>query len=359
MATSNPCCDITFTCVQCPIITGPDCVPPNNMMPGQLWYNPCTCTYYFECGNGFDEDNNCETLTPLNFKPGAGIQYSGDCENGHFISVKIEPEVGLGFTGYGELTINCADLIDHCQLWSRSNLLFNAEDFALVCDLNGVCTLMLNPETPNVRSRNAGELASAGVCLAVSPNAFVGIVPGAGNAMIQLRDKTWVFGGASSVVGGAASYLTETFTNQWSTPALLEVDLICQSNFLASLGNARVYDVQMAFIHGITDVLAVTPPTFGGGNDPALPNWGYTQLSAGTPHFDPTPPPGGNVANGQYSAQTTVCKYTRVLQPNETVTLYYQWWAVFNEIYVGACDTYTIHGGMATASKMTRNVIPL
>lgn len=357
MATSNPCCDITFTCVQCPIITGPDCVPPNNMMPGQLWYNPCTCTYYFECANGYEEDNNCETLTPLNFKPGAGIQYSGDCANGHFISVKIEPDVGLGFTANGELTIVCADLIDHCQLWSRTNLLFNQEDFQLNCDVNGICTLRLNPETPNVRSRNAGELASAGVCLSVSPTDFVGGIPGAENAMLQLRDLTWLFGNGTMAPGPTGAHLTETFTNNWSTPALLEVDLICQDNFLALLDNVRVYDVQMAFIHGITETLAVQPPTFGAGNDPARPNWAFNQISSGTPWFNPVPADPVNA--GTYSPQTVVCKFTKVLAPGQTVTLYYQWWAVFSELYAAAADTYVIHGGMATASKMSRNVIPL
>jgi hypothetical protein len=66
---------------------------------------------------------------------------SGDCENGHFISVRIEPETGLGFTSEGNLTIDCVDLIDHCQLWSRGNLLFDATQFALDCDVNGVCTV--------------------------------------------------------------------------------------------------------------------------------------------------------------------------------------------------------------------------
>ena len=357
MATSNPCCDITFTCVQCPIITGPDCVPPNNMMPGQMWYNPCTCTYYFECGNGSEEENSCEGLTPLNFHPGAGIQYSGDCENGHFISVKIEPNVGLGFTGDGELTVDCTKLIDHCQLWSRTNLLFNEEDFQLNCDEDGICTLRLNPETPNVRSRNAGELASAGVCLGVQPTAYAGGITGARNAMLQMRDLTWLFGGGTLAVGPTGAYLTETFTNNWSTPALLEVDLICQDNFLALLDGTRVYTPQMAFIHGITEALASQPPAFGAGNDPARPNWAFNQLSAGMPWFNPVPL--GDISAGTYSPQTVVCKFTKVLAPGATVTLYYQWWAVFNEMYADEADKYVIHGGMATASKMSRNVIPL
>ncbi len=100
----NPCCAIAFKYVDRPIITGPDCVPPNNLHTGQMWFNPCTCTYYFKCGDE-TELNSCEGYTPLNFKPGAGIQYSGDCENGHFISVKIEQGGGLGFNANGELKI--------------------------------------------------------------------------------------------------------------------------------------------------------------------------------------------------------------------------------------------------------------
>jgi hypothetical protein len=356
MAT-NPCCDIHFTCVNCPIITGPDCVPPNNLLPGQLWYNPCTCTYYFDCPQLDDETNSCETLTPLNYKPGAGISMAGDCENGHFISVKIEPQTGLGFTGLGELTIDCANLINHCQLWTRENLLFNTEDFALVCDVNGICTLQLNPDTPNVRSRNAGEVASAGVCISASPTVFAGPIPDAQNAILQMRDLTWILGNGTYIPGPTGAYLTETFTNNWSTPALLEVDLICQDNFLATLAGVLTYDQQVGFIHGITEVLAVQPPSFGAGNDPALPNWAFNQVSSGTPWFNPTP--GGGLGQAGYSPQTAVCKFTKVMAPGQTVTLYYQWWAVFNEIYAASADTYVLHGGMATASKMSRNVIPL
>lgn len=105
MATTTfPCCQLTFKCVECPIITGADCVPPNNLMTGQMWFNPCTCTYYFQCGDETDI-NSCGGYTPLNFKPGAGIQYSGDCVLGHFISVKIEQGGGLGFNENGELKI--------------------------------------------------------------------------------------------------------------------------------------------------------------------------------------------------------------------------------------------------------------
>lgn len=356
MAT-NPCCDIHFTCVNCPIITGPDCVPPNNLLPGQLWYNPCTCTFYFACPQLDDEANSCETFTPLNYKPGAGIAMSGDCENGHFISVRIEPGMGLGFTELGELTIDCTRLIEHCQLWSRENLLFNEEDFALVCGVNGVCTLQLNPDTPNVRSRNAGEVASAGVCIQVAPLTYVGLIPGAGNAMLQLRDLTWLFGGGTLTPGPTGAYLTESFTNNWSTPALLEVDLICQDNFLALLDDVRVYEQQIGFIHGITETLAVQPPAFGAGNDPALPNWAFNQISSGTPFFNPVP--AGAINAGTYSPQTVVCKFTKVMAPGQTVNLFYQWWAVFSELYSASADTYVLHGGMATASKMSRNVIPL
>jgi hypothetical protein len=357
MATGFSCCDLHFNCLDCPIITGPDCVPPNNLLPGQLWYNPCTCTYYFECSGGFDEENNCSGYTPINYKAGAGIAYSGDCENGSYISVKILEGGGLGFDGNGNLLVDCDAIIANCGLWTRTNLTFNTEDFQLNCDNLGNCVLRLNPETPNVRSRNAGEVASAGVCLEVAPTAYVGGIAGARNAMLQLRDLSWVFGAGTLGVGPTGAYLTETFTNNWSTDALLEVDLICQDNFLALLAEARVYTPRVAFIHSITETLAVQPPAFGGGNDPARPNWAYNQISAGTPFFQENPV--GSIEAGTLSPQTSSCKFTRVMAPNETVTLYYQWWAVFNEMYDSEADTYVIHGGMATASKMSRSVIPL
>ena len=357
MATGFSCCDLHFNCLDCPILTGPDCIPPNNLLPGQMWFNPCTCTYYFECTLGFDEEDNCATFTPVNHKPGSGIAYSGNCEIGSYISVRILEDGGLAFDENGNLLVECEQIVENCGLWTRTNLTFNEEDFALTCDNLGNCVLQLNPETPNVRSRNAGEVASAGVCLELSPTDYVGAVAGARNAMLQLRDLTWVFGNGTLAPGPTGAYLTESFTNNWSTNALLEVDLICQDNFLALLAGDRVYTPEVGFIHSITETLAVTPPAFGGGNDPARPNWAYNQIDAGTPFFNEVP--GGDPSQGQYSPQTVVCKYTRVMAPGETVNLYYQWWAVFNEMYDAEADTYVIHGGMATASKMSRSVIPL
>jgi hypothetical protein len=115
------------------------------LLPGQLWYNPCTCTYYFACPGNEEEINNCEDLVPLNYRPGAGIGMSGDCETGHFLSVRIEPNTGLAFTGLGELTIDCASLVQHCDLWSRTNLTFSPTDFITTCSPIGNCVVTLNP----------------------------------------------------------------------------------------------------------------------------------------------------------------------------------------------------------------------
>ena len=364
MATNFSCCDLHFNCLDCPIITGPDCVPPNNLLPGQMWYNPCTCTYYFECSAGSDDANSCEGYTPVNYKAGAGIIYSGDCENGSYVSVKILVGGGLAFDGNGNLLVDCPAIIENCQLWTRTNLTFNAEDFALDCDNLGNCELRLNPETPNVRSRNAGELASAGICIDARPSTYIGTQVGARNAILQMRDFTWL-GGATGTIqpGTSPNHLTETFTNNWSTDALLEVDLICQDNFLILKDDVRSYDTSVTFVHSITEQLAVSIPSFGAGNDPALSNWVFNQIESSTPWFDPVPPAlGGNsITSGTYSANTAIGKYTRIMTPGETVTLYYQWWAVFNERYKGAATVmqYVLHGGMATASKMSRSVIPL
>lgn len=364
MATGFSCCDLHFNCVNCPIITGPDCVAPNNLLPGQLWYNPCTCTYYFECSGGFDAEDNCSTYTPINHKAGAGIAYSGDCENGSYISVKILEGGGLGFDGNGNLLVDCDTIIANCGLWTRGNLTFNTEDFALTCDNLGNCVLRLNPETPNVRSRNAGEIASAGVCIVALPTSYVGAIPGHRNAFLQLRDLTWLGGATGSIMpgSGGASYLTETFTNNWSTPALLEIDLICQDSSQVSIDGVGQYDIVVGFIHSLTETLEVTPPAFGRGNDPALVNWVYNPITVGNPSFDyvPTSQGGNSITSGTSTASTGIGKYTRVMAPGETVTMYYQWWAVFNEMYdTGTAINYTLHGGMATASKMSRSVIPL
>lgn len=364
MPTGSSCCDLHFNCVSCPIITGPDCVAPNNLLPGQMWYNPCTCTYYFECSGGFDVEANCSTYTAVNHKAGAGIAYSGDCENGSYISVKILANGGLAFDGNGNLLVNCATLINNCGLWTRTNLTFNEEDFAVTCNNLGICELRLNPETPNVRSRNAGEFSSAGICIAATPQTFVGTIGGARNATLQMRDMAWLAGttGVLANPGQGGNYLTESFTNNWSTAALLEVDLICQDNVFADRDGAAVFDATMLFIHSITETLAVSPPSFGALDDPALPNWVYNPIETNMPSFDPfTAAQGGNsITTGRYTPKTAIGKYTRVMAPGETVTLYYQWWATFNERYQGVTPTrYTLHGGMATASKMSRNVIPL
>lgn len=105
MPTGYSCCDLRFNCLDCPMITGPDCIPPNNLLPGQMWYNPCTCTYYFGCSGGFDVEDNCGGFTPINHRAGAGIAYSGNCEEGSLISVRIQENGGLSFNGNGELLV--------------------------------------------------------------------------------------------------------------------------------------------------------------------------------------------------------------------------------------------------------------
>lgn len=376
MATSNPCCDITFTCVQCPIITGPDCVPPNNMMPGQLWYNPCTCTYYFECGNGFDEENNCETLTPLNFKPGAGIQYSGDCENGHFISVKIEPDVGLGFTADGELTIVCADLIEHCNLmhWDDPEL---CEKLQAACDFHpnitscpgsinvipgedGEIQLCIDTQT---YYRNAGGSSGAGMCVGVTPSSF-----SEGRTIFQSRDGTFIAGSGSVSGGGAlAGYFTETFTNPWLQPAVIDVTMVAQPNVIAAADNDRPLEPadflsgkKMTYIHSITEQLAVSPPAFGLHDSPVPENWCYTQMDT-TSQFHQLS--GVPVGSGEWNQPRTSqasnsARFVKILQPGQTITLYYQWWAVINQSQNSGVHEWIFHGGMSTASLLHKHAAP-
>lgn len=360
MATGFSCCDLHFNCVNCPIITGPDCVAPNNLLPGQLWYNPCTCTYYFECSGGFDAEDNCSTFTPINHKAGAGIAYSGDCENGSYISVKILAGGGLGFDGTGNLLIdcdaliqncqlwfagNCTEMIDHCQLFTRNNLVPADGHFYLECaaDDTGeeICTFYIDTI---IQARNAGEVSSAGVCVGVQPNSYSNF-----SAILQGRDLTWIRGNGSLVSTPSGSYLTETFTNPWNDRAFLEVDLICQDNFNASTGDQiALTGKTVTFIHAITENLAVAPPIFGANNQPVYSNWVYNQIDSGSRFFQPDP-----ALTLTYSHQTASGKYTKILEPGESVTLYYQWWAVFDSAAVA--PLMIIHAGMATASKLIRH----
>lgn len=369
----NSCCTLHYKCVDCPIITGPDCVCPNNLLPGQLWYNPCTCTFYFDNPNCPETGSECCEYEALNHKAGAGILYSGDCETGSYISVHIDPDAGFEFTEDGALTLNCArliehcnlwhagncaEMVDHCGLWTRTNLTFNSQDFSLVCDDDGNCVLHLNPETPFVRVRNAGELASAGVCVQAQPTSFTaggGVSAGVSAqkfAVLRMRDLAWIAGGGLTPVG-TASYLSETITNNWSTPAFLEVSLIAQCNMLSMEADGAV-----GFIHGITDQLNVDPPTFGGGNNPALPNWAYTTVENNMPSFGVIPAQPWDGPESYYTPETNSCVYSRILAPGETVTIYYQWFAVFSELYDDVVN-FVLHGGMATSTKLFRNVQPL
>lgn len=372
---SNYCCSMHFKCVDCPIITSADCMAPGNLMPGQLYYNPCNCTFYFDAPGCDESGDECCGYQALNHKAGAGILYSGDCETGSYISVHIDQDAGFEFTEDGALTINCQrliehcdfnywgpddcqEIIDHCGLWTRTNLTFNSQDFSLVCDDDGNCVLHLNPETPFVRVRNAGELASAGVCVEASPTTFTGGgdpvmgVPQPKFAVLQMRDLSWIAGGGS-IGAGIASYLSETITNNWSTPAFLEVSMIAQTNMLATLGDGAV-----GFIHAITDQLNVSPPAFGGLNNPALPNWAYTTVENNLPSFDPIPTNPWDGPTAYYTPQTNSCVFSRILAPGQSITIYYQWWAVFSEKY-SSVQGFTLHGGMATSTKLMRNVQPL
>lgn len=358
MATSNPCCDITFTCVQCPIITGPDCVPPNNMMPGQLWYNPCTCTYYFECGEGFDEDNNCESLTPLNFKPGAGIQYSGDCENGHFISVKIEPGIGLGFTGTGQLTIVCADLIEHCQLWSRGNLTFNPNQFDLECDVDGNCQLVLNPcevltwdnlifnpdqfqvtedvenctktvsiELPPETTEwysDLGALGSVAICVSLSG--------GAPYATFQGRDGTIVNG--SIIDGGAGAYYTIN-VEATRPPELVGKACTVEVEMRPNCNSANAAQ-PVSFRHIISPLLAEL--SYGLGEVAGTSkNVAWTVVPGGGAQGNAASNSGVDIPWAQQSSGAAM--YRQQLAVGQSAqTLYAQWWAFLT-------GNAVIHGG--------------
>lgn len=359
MATNFSCCDLYFNCLDCPIITGPDCIAPNNLLPGQMWYNPCTCTYYFSCSGGFDEEDNCETYTPVNHKAGAGISYSGNCEEGSYISVKILPNGGLAFEGDGSIRVdceqlmencslwhagNCEEMVTHCQLFTKNNLVPADGHFYLECEDdevgNEICTFYIDTI---IQARNAGEVASAGVCLRATPTSFAGGT----YALWRSRDNTFVAGGGTIDSTNTGQYVTETFSNPWADAAYLEVDLICQDN-----ANGTGSDT-IGFIHSITEELAVTPPVTGAMNTVVFPNWAYNQVNTGLKYYDPMAPDTEFPPSPTFSPQTVAAKFSRLLLPGESITLYYQWWAVFPASTSG--KSINVHGGTATASKLIRH----
>lgn len=204
-------------------------------------------------------------------------------------------------------------------------------------------------DMPPTQAGLAGAMASAGVCAGVIPSAYAAN----GAALLRMRDLSWAYGGGSVPEPGVGgSYLTEVFTNTGATAALLEVDLIAQCNAMTV---AQDLDKWVGFIHGITEQLLTDPPSFGALNSPVMGNFAYTQVSTNTPGFDTVPPGGTPYPNSnRLSPETGMCKYRKVLAPGQSIQLFYQWWAQFYAYQNG--PMFTIHGGMATYSKLTPNV---
>lgn len=409
MATSRSCCDLHFKCVDCPIITGPDCVCPNNLLPGQLWYNPCTCTFYFDNPNCPETGSECCEYEALNHKAGAGILYSGDCESGSYISVHIDRDAGFEFTEEGALTINCERLIEHCDLlhWNDPNLcsrlvdhcnLWHAGNCAEMiehCDLmywsdpqlceklQAACDFHPNitscPGSINVTNlpngeinlcidtqtyyRNAGGSSGAGMCIGVEPSSF-----SEGRCIFQSRNAAFIAGNGSVSGGGAlAGYFTETFTNPWLQPAVIDVTMVVQPNIIAAGSGARpltsadyLPNKKMTYIHAITEQLNVSPPAFGLHDSPVPENWCYTQMDT-TSQFhrlSNTPVGSGDWTQPKTSQATNSARFVKILNPGETLTLYYQWWAVMNQSQNAGVHEWIMHGGMSTASLLHKHAAP-
>lgn len=391
---SNYCCSMHFKCVDCPIITSADCMAPGNLMPGQLYYNPCSCTFYFDAAGCDDSGDECCGYQALNHKAGAGILYSGDCELGSYISVKLDEDSALEFTEDGAITINCIKLVENCDLFSFSDEgacarlidhcnLMAWDDPELCAKLSELCdfnpTITSCPGSINIEEgpdgeielcidtqtyyRNAGGSSGAGMCIGVQATSWE-----EGRAIFQSRTGTFIEG-AGTVTSGAvpAGHFQETFTNPWLQPAVIDVTMVAQPNVIAADEDTRPLEPahylsgkHFTFIHSITEQLNVSPPAFGLNNSPVPENWCYTSLDT-TNQFHrlaAVPTGSGDWSQARTTQGTNSARFVKILNPGETITLYYQWWGVIQQSQNSGVFEWILHGGMSTTSLLHKHAAP-
>lgn len=199
-------------------------------------------------------------------------------------------------------------------------------------------------ETTVLIDSDANVPTGAGVCLAVFPTLFDRFTPqqvanGQGRAILQLRDKAVL---AGNVVldpnGNPGAVLQKTINNPYNCPMLVEVDLYTNDNYATGVYGNEAF----TFVHKIGTTYAEPFPVTGGGIDGTV---GYHNLNSVGGENSSYPIPGNSYNNEGFYAG----RYTTILAPGQSVTVYGQSWLIMYEA------RNTISGGSVIhANKLMR-----
>lgn len=196
---------------------------------------------------------------------------------------------------------------------------------------------------PTVYVGDSGSGGSYGICAILAPTGYDGI----GRMAFQSRDASIILGSAN-VSGGAPAYFQKTYTNPSNCKAYLRIDAQVFANYVT---DQAISDSKAVFVHTIGEELNIVPPNFGAGALPVRQNWAWTPIYQDTPNAsvgvsDPMFPLGVS------SQASNMLVFEKMLNPNETITLYGQWWAV---LYNNGQTLDSLHGGMYISEKLFLN----
>lgn len=104
---SASCCPPPADCLDCPIVVS--CLPELVLNPGQLQFCPNDCKFYYNCAG----NKLC-----LNPTYGLGLGVTTNC----ILQVRLDPASALTFNAAGEITIDCAKLVNCCALVTQAQL---------------------------------------------------------------------------------------------------------------------------------------------------------------------------------------------------------------------------------------------
>lgn len=162
----------------------------------------------------------------------------------------------------------------------------------------------------------------------------------AGGAVLQGRDNTIVYGN-SIPADYPLGYHKITVTNPFNEAAKLKAVMQIRNNI--ANGGGVPDGATVKFVHTLGEVLNVGFDGGGGSSSPIQTNWSWEEVEVNEIDF----------IHGwaSYSQQTGSLFYERMLAPNETITLYGQWWIIFYQDGV-----YVLHPMMHTSYEITRRV---
>lgn len=213
------------------------------------------------------------------------------------------------------------------------------------------CPCYLKCDDTLVRFDNPIGTFGTGVCLVgdISDG-----IQDNGSYIFRFRDN-FQYGGTSISGPAGGQYISVTVTNNWKEPALFEVE--AYADCLARTVGGQT-SVGMSYITAITEELNVEPRSFGFIGATTNPRDVFSRTQVDYKNFSNAPngaEPNAPIGDYDNGAETSPIKYTKILQPNETRTVYLQAWAIINNVTMGAY--YDLHCGFnaSTNWKLTRN----